>query len=150
MVTQFNLLYSVSAVRRILGLSALVPVEIHEFASVIWVWVKGRRPTFISKAAFKVHFIEHRKAQARALLVTRHLYDQNFFNVRNEAKNSVYTVEAQAKTLLCQCEDYRNQIQFLGQACCKHGYAVLNYLGFSSLRDYIDRQVNNHANSLAA
>jgi hypothetical protein len=123
MVTQFNLLYSVSAVRRLLGLSALVPIEIHEFACVIWAWVRGNRPTFISKSAFKVHFVERRKVQARALLVTRHLYDQNFFSVRNEAKNSIYTVEVQAKTLLCQCEDYRNQLQFLGQACCKHGYA---------------------------
>lgn len=150
MVTHFNLVYSASAVRRLLGLSTIVPVEIREFAQVIWVWVKGHRPTFISKAAFKAHFIERRKAQARALLVTRHLYDQNFFSVRNEAKNSVYTVAAQPKTLVCQCEDYKNQVQFLGQGCCKHGYAVLSHLGFSNLRDYIKGSEANTLRGQAA
>ena len=53
MVTAFNILYSAAAVRRLLGLRSSAQVELKEFARVIWVWVKGQRPTFISKAVFQ-------------------------------------------------------------------------------------------------
>ncbi|MBD0269570.1 MAG: hypothetical protein ICV77_14905, partial [Cyanobacteria bacterium Co-bin8] len=30
--------------------------------------------------------------------------------------------------------------QAFGRGCCKHGYAVLNYLGFDSLRTYLKEE----------
>jgi predicted nucleic acid-binding Zn finger protein len=137
MVTAFNILYSTAAVRRLLGLQSSAQVQIREFFKVVWVWVKGQRPTFISKAVFKIHFVEWRKAQARGLKVTERLDRPNAYTVRNECKDSTYIVEARADGVFCGCHDFKNQLEFLGRGCCKHGYAVLNDLGFGSLRDYI-------------
>jgi hypothetical protein len=144
MVTAFNLIYSAAAVRRILGLAFPV-VRIEKWWKVVLVVFKGCRPRFMSRAAFLKHFVEWRKAQARVLRVTQRL-DAGIglrpaegvqFTVRNENKNSVYIVQAMPSGLLCECEDYKNQLQFLGKGCCKHGYAVLAHLGFESLQNYL-------------
>jgi len=137
MVTATNILYSVSAVKRLLGLGDRIAVKIQEFAKVIWVWVKGKRPTFISKKAFKQHFVDRRKAQARGLIVTRNAYESCCYSVRNEAKDTIYKVILGGTAIACECEDYKNQAEFFGRGVCKHGYAVLAQLGYSSLKDYI-------------
>jgi len=137
MVDSFNILYSVSAVKRLLGLGDRIAVKIQEFSFVIWVWVKGQRPTFISKKAFKQHFVDRRKTQARGLVVTRNAYQSCSYSVRNEAKNSIYKVVLGATAIACECEDYRNQTEFFGRGVCKHGYAVLAQIGYSSLKDYL-------------
>jgi predicted nucleic acid-binding Zn finger protein len=140
MVTAFNLLYSAAAVRRLLGLKSSAKVELKEFARVIWVWVKGKRPTFISKTKFKAHFAEWRKVQARGLKVTKRLDIANHYTVRNLQKDTVYIVEKRADGVFCTCDDLNNQLEYFGRGCCKHGYAVLNSLGFSSLYEYIQAQ----------
>jgi hypothetical protein len=153
MVTRENLVYSASAAARILGIvHGHSPIVVREWFSVIWVWVPGYRPRFLSKAAFKRHFVERRKAAARALLVTQRIMDDDAaFTVRNEAKDSTYTVQKVPSGLICDCEDYRNQVQFLGRGCCKHSYAVLNHLGFNSLSSYLNATKSKHpANVLAA
>lgn len=139
MVTSLNLVYSAAAVRRILANSFPV-VRIEKWWKVCLVVFKGCRPRFVSRAAFLKHFVEWRKAQARALQVTRHVGFSYIFAVRNESKGSVYQVQTFLGGLNCQCEDFQNQAQFFGQACCKHGYAVLSYLGFDSLSGYIGHQ----------
>lgn len=138
MVTKFSILYSVSAVKRLLGLGDRIAVKIQEFAWVIWVWVKGCRPTFISKSKFKKHFVDKRRAGARGLVVTRNMSESCSYSVRNEAKDSVYKVILGASAIACGCEDYGNQTEFFGRGCCKHGYAVLAQIGYSSLKDYLD------------
>ncbi len=139
MITRENLIYSASAAARILGIIyGQSRIVVREWFSVIWVWVPGHRPRFMSKAAFKKHFVERRKAAARSLRVTQHLMDRSAFTVRNEDKGSTYIVQAVPAGLICECEDYRNQMQFLGQGCCKHSYAVLNHLGFNSLSSYLN------------
>jgi hypothetical protein len=132
-----DLLFSASAVRRILGLSASIAVCVKVWSRVVWVHVAGRRPTLISKQRFKHHFVGRRQAAAKALQVTRYAFDQQAFTVRNETKNSTYKVTAKA-AVSCECDDYQNQLNFLGKGCCKHGYAVLNHLGFKSLADYVN------------
>jgi len=139
MVSAFNILYSASAVRRLLGLAAGVSIRIQNFFHVIWVHVTGQRPTFISKQTFKRHFAEHRQAAARALTATRDVFQPQIFRVRNESKGTFYTVKTFTGGVLCDCEDFKNQSQFFGKACCKHAYAVLYELGFTDLRDYIAR-----------
>jgi hypothetical protein len=131
-----DLLFSASAVRRILGLAASIAIRVKVWPYVIWVHVAGQRPTFISKQCFKQHFVARRKAASKALQVTRYVFDQQAFTVRNETKNSTYQVIAN-DTVSCECHDYQNQLSFLGKGCCKHGYAVLNHLGFKSLTDYV-------------
>jgi hypothetical protein len=131
-----DLLFSASAVRRILGLAASIAIRVKVWPYVIWVHVAGQRPTFISKQCFKRHFVTRRQAAAKALQVTRYAFDQQAFTVRNETKHSTYQVIAN-DTVSCECHDYQNQVSFLGKGCCKHGYAVLNHLGFKSLADYV-------------
>ena len=140
MVTAFNILYSAAAVRRLLGLRSSAQVELKEFAKVIWVWVKGKRPTFISKAVFKQHFAEWRKVQSKGLKVTERLDCPNTYTVRNLHKDSTYILETRADGVFCTCDDFNNQLEYFGRGCCKHGYAVLRHLGFGSLRDYITDQ----------
>ena len=138
MVSAFNLVYSVSSVRRLLGVASSVNIRIQKFFYVIWVHVEGQRPTFISKVLFRFHFAEWRKAQARGLTATQWVDQATRFTVRNESKGSAYVVDASPSHLDCTCEDYKNQTQFLGRGCCKHGYAVLHKLGFDSLSNYIE------------
>jgi predicted nucleic acid-binding Zn finger protein len=140
MLTAFNILYSAAAARRLLGLKSSAPVEIKDFQKVIWVHVKGQRPTFISKTKFKQHFAEWRKAQARGLKVTERLDIANHYTVRNLNKDTAYVVEVRADGVFCTCDDLNNQLEFLGRGCCKHGYAVLAHLGFGSLQEYLQAQ----------
>jgi len=140
MVTSSNLVFSAAAVRRLLGLSQSAKVQIQVWARVVWVWVKGQRPTLISKRSFKTHFVEWRKAQAKGLTVTKRLDAANHYTVRNETKDTAYILETRSEGVFCTCDDLNNQLQFWGRGCCKHGYAVLAYLGFGALSEYLTAQ----------
>jgi hypothetical protein len=132
-----QMLFSVSAVRRLLGIASGLKVRIQEWFKVVWVCVEGKRPTLMSKKVFLLHFVEWRKAQSRSLQVTKHIVRSDLFTVRNENKSSTYRVQCFTGGVMCECEDFKNQAAFLGRACCKHCYAVLGHLGFGSLADYI-------------
>ncbi|MFZ4641637.1 MAG: hypothetical protein ACOYMP_14750 [Nodosilinea sp.] len=140
MVTAFNILYSAAAVRRLLGLNPSAQIQLKKFAWVIWVWVKGRRPTFISKGVFLQHFVEWRKAQGQGLRVTRRRDLANHYTVRNPRQSTAYMVEQRADGFFCTCDDFNNQLEFFSRGCCKHGYAVLSHLGWSSLNEYLQAQ----------
>ena len=139
MVNAFNILYSASAVRRIFNLPSTVAVRIQKFAFVLWVHIAGQRPRFISFADFKAHFVDRRKAEAKKLTVTRDIHRSGLFLVRNESKGTTYQIQASNKRVVCGCDDFKNQAQFFGMACCKHAYSVLFHLGFTDLRDYLAR-----------
>jgi hypothetical protein len=135
-----QLLYSTAATRRILNLPDNVPVRVQEFHRVIWVWVSGRRPTFISKAIYHQHFVDFRRQTAKPLLAYHPSGDWQDWTVINPDKGTSYRVKTCGDKITCTCEDYHNQVHFLGRGCCKHGYAVLATLGFSSLRDFLNFQ----------
>jgi hypothetical protein len=139
MVTALSLVYSAAAVRRMVG-DRFPVVRVERWWKVCLVVFRGCRPRFMSRQAFLKHFVEWRKAQARALQVTRRFGFPHCFSVRNESKGSVYEVQTYIGGLNCNCEDFQNQIQFFGNACCKHGYAVLGYLGFETLSAYIEQR----------
>lgn len=141
MVTQINLIYSAAAVRRLLGLAANALVVVREWFSVVWVWVAGRSPRFMSKKKFLQHFADHRRNESKGLVVSKVVNFDNIFSVQNLLKNSFYQVYKTVDKVVCCCDDYRNQDTFLEgkKRCCKHGYAVLNYLGFQSLGDYLNQ-----------
>ncbi|HEY9763671.1 MAG TPA: hypothetical protein V6D07_14160 [Trichocoleus sp.] len=143
MATRSTILYSTAAVRRMLGLGRSTPVQIREFVDVLWVWVKGRRPTFISKAKMKSHFVACRRAEAAQLQVTDWLRDPGQFTVTNPVSRSRHVVNCLSDRIECDCEDYHWQTHYFGWGCCKHGYAVLQYLGFESLREYITEERRN-------
>lgn len=136
MVTHTNILFSVSAVRRMLGLDSKAAIQIREFFRVIWVWVKGKRPTFISKTAFKQHFVDRRKVDSKDVRVR--VTEDGSYTAFSLISGRQYSLEINEKAIACTCEDYHNQIQYFGRGVCKHGYAVLNFLGFNSLKDYVN------------
>jgi hypothetical protein len=139
MVTATNLIYSVSAVRRIFNIAAGVAVRMERWAFVVWINISGQRTRFVSFADFKRHFVDRRKSEAQSLSVSRVANFGNIFNVQNPDKNSFYQVYVTADKVVCGCDDYRNQDTFLDgkRRCCKHGYAVLRVLGFNSLHEYL-------------
>lgn len=136
MVTATNILYSVAAARRILGIYyPEIKVAIQVWAKVILVISDGRRPRFISKKVFKQHFVDRRKQEAKALEVTPNGY--HAFTVTNPRIGSEYKVQSENDAIYCSCEDYKNQLSFWGKAACKHSYAVLFNMGYSDLSQYL-------------
>lgn len=140
MITATNLLYSKSAIARMECVNAEDVLRLEVWHSVVFVIIRGRRPKFYSKKAFKVHFVQLRQARAKALVATQNVFNPNIFTVRNETKGTAYTVNFFTGGVVCECEDWKNQSQFFGLAACKHIYATLNQLNFSSLRDYIEQR----------
>jgi vacuolar-type H+-ATPase subunit I/STV1 len=138
MINRKNFIYSKAAAARILGVEREEIARFEVWAYVCFVHVRGQRPTFISKKAFTNHFAEWRKQQAEKLTAGR--YKDNIFVVINHQKATKYDVYVWQDSLDCSCYDYQNQVNiFAGKiACCKHCYSVLNHLGFSNLRDYIE------------
>ena len=140
MVTAQNLLYSVAAARRILGIYyPEIKVTIQVWAKVILVISDGRRPRFISKKVFQQHFVDWRKQQAQSLVVEQDTLLRRKFRAINFKKGSTYTVGAYSDVICCECEDYKNQMRFWDKAMCKHSFAVLNYMGYNSLSQFLSR-----------
>jgi predicted nucleic acid-binding Zn finger protein len=137
-ITSINqLIYSVSAARRIFAIPSGVRVRIIKFWRCIWLWVAGQRPRFVSLAVFKAHFAQRRMQAAQQLTVSK--LEPYLFTVTNPVKAKRYAVVLIKKGPVCECEDYRNQAVLLGKGVCKHGYAVLAALGFGSLSAYLSR-----------
>jgi len=134
-----QLVYSRAAAARILG----VPVEQIRRVEV-WPFVVlviphrgfGLRPRFVSKQTFRTHFVEFRRQSARDLLVITQRGSE--FTVLNPANSNQYQVVVGTSGIKCGCEDYHNQLRFLGRGCCKHCYRVLFHLGFQTLKDYVN------------
>lgn len=139
MVTSQNILYSASAIARIFNVAASAVVKFEIWATGVWVYVKGMRPRLVSFKAFKQHFVDRRKSEAQSLQVVRAPMVGGYV-VRNPKKDSQYIATPTPTGIECACDDYKNQVQFFGKGCCKHGYAVLAQLGFSDLRSYIAAQ----------
>ena len=134
-----QLVYSASAARRMFGVKVSKPCDIRVFHNSVWVCLKGRRPTFVSKRKFKQHFADWRRQQGQVLTVVQWSEEPHRFSVTNPAKGTLYHLECVQDGIDCECEDYKNQVILLGKGCCKHGYAVLSSLGLSSLSEYIEQ-----------
>ncbi len=136
MINPKNFVYSASAAARLLGVSVYAIARFEVWAYVCFVHVRGQRPTFISKKAFRQHFVDWRIERSRSLCVAQ--VNREHYRVVNPKKNSVYSVWAFEDGFDCECEDYKNQVMiFNGKACCKHAYGVLAWLGYNRLSDYI-------------
>ena len=133
-----NLFFNLASVARI----AEAPVDsIDRFEIwdrvilVIFKKNRGLRPRFLSNMLFYSSFVEDRKSRSKSIQVTPNAFADRIYTARNESNDHTYTVIA-AESMECQCADYRAQLSFIGKGCCKHGYAVLNHLGFNSLSDW--------------
>ncbi len=133
-----QLIYSRAAAARILN----VPIEgirrVEVWAFVVLVVPHkgyGLKPRFVSKEKFRIHFAEFRRQSALNLLVVGQRGSE--FTVLNPSNNNQYQVVVGTAGVKCTCEDYRNQLRYLGRGCCKHAYKVLFHLGFKSLAEYV-------------
>ena len=131
------MIYTKSNAARTLGQLIGQIQWVQEFWKVINVCVKGCRPVFVSKKAFKQAFVEFRKESAKTVQVKRLGVDSAYFQAKGQEE--IYDLAMTATGITCTCVDYQNQVQYIPGAkhCCKHGYAVLNRLGLNSLQDYL-------------
>lgn len=146
-----KLLFSKSAAARILGCSVQRVKRLEVWATVIFVVVEGRKPTFISPKAFKRDFAEfrHRGAQTLEHSITPHLYNPQKFTVRSltQPDHYFYIVSTENGGVECTCADFRQQREVFGDhpKACKHTLAVLRFhLGFESLAAYLQDRASSY------
>lgn len=137
MVTSLNILYSKAAIARILNVAVSKIKGFQKWWRVCWVWIEGQRPRFFPLSIFKQHFVAHRQEQARKIYVAQVREEQ--YRAVNPQKGTAYDCYTYQEGIDCTCEDYSNQIKLFNKGCCKHGYAVLKYLGFDSLAEYMEK-----------
>lgn len=135
MVNRNNIVYSIAAAQRILNIKTGL-YQVQEWTHVVWVHGKNFC-RFISKKLFKKHFADRRRAEAQNIDLLIDSQDDRHFTAMGS--NGVYQIHTHDVGIKCTCEDYKNQIRIIGKGVCKHGYAVLNHLGFDSLADYLER-----------
>ena len=126
-----RLICNFASIRRYLGLGKWASLRVDQWVSVIHVVAHGVS-TFIGKAQLKKAFVQFRKDNGKSLTVT---YLQG--DTYRVAGHNTHHVVATPTAMVCDCEDYLNQVGAWGKGCCKHGYAVLGHLGYGSLSEYI-------------
>lgn len=128
--------YTLTAAKAILGRKDIVKVDV--WANCIWVrFIKGSR--FMSKKDFQKFFMDSRKQRAINLEVSH--YGHELFQVSSESRLEPYLVSANEQPQ-CECEDFANQVKSkqLKHPLCKHTWAMIKFLGFSSFSDYLKNQ----------
>lgn len=112
---------------------------------VVVLVAKSTRLIVLEAQDFINDFVSIRRKRAENLEIQRHT--EHGYLVYNPENNNSYEVITSANALACECKDYEKQIKALNQGCCKHGYKVLNHLGYNKLKDYIQA---NHSQTMAA
>ena len=126
-------IYSITAAVRILGRKDISKLEI--WASIIFIKFKNGQGRFMAKKDFWIEFHRSRKERARELVVGH--YENDLYQVSSQSRLDPYFVSAN-DDIQCECEDFANQVKArFSHPMCKHGWALLGYLGFSSLSAYI-------------
>lgn len=127
-----------SAVARLFDVTIGQVKRVVEYVNAVWVWIQGRRPTFVSKKRFVADFVNFRRQGAVDLRVSAFAGGGDFDRqIQTRSPNgNHHTVVLHGANVTCDCADYRHQVDHLGIGCCKHAYKALGFLGFGSLRDY--------------
>ena len=134
-----NLIYSIAAAARILKIQKESIKALEIWQKVVLVKIHHQKAKFISRKDFCQHFADWRKSRSNELKATPHIYNKELFTVHNPHQDTRYQVSVHPQELICNCEDWANQKEHLGKACCKHCYSVLNYLNYSSLSEYVEQ-----------
>lgn len=151
MITENNFIYSKSALARALKINSSNIVRFEVWDKVVFVIIKGQRPTFISKKVFKQEFVNFRQSNSKFVSITPHAVSDKLFLAQSEGSKNQYVLEIyetydKLVKSRCECEDYKNQIEMrfylnkeLGTTTpeCKHKLALQTFLG-GSLRDYVN------------
>ena len=135
MVTATTIIFSKRAAQRILG-TAIKLVKVVNRAVLVVYWQEDKWVSqFFSRQLFLNHFAEWRRQKGRAVTIRRGNVQDGIWVA--EGKQD-YLVIVKDDLMMCECEDFANQEQFgFKVSCCKHIYAVLGQLGYSSVRGYL-------------
>jgi hypothetical protein len=134
-----DLMFNLSNASRALNVALKSIKKLSVWFKVVWIHIEGRRPTIVSKKLFFNAFVATRKAASQGAKVEK-LPLAGGVRVTCEGSQDPHFVKTTQKALVCDCQDYRNQVQTFGRGCCKHGYAYLATLGFKSLSDFVITQ----------
>jgi hypothetical protein len=151
MITSENLIYSKAALSRVLKINPKSIVKFEVWDKVVFVIIKGQRPTFVSKKVFKKEFSDFRNRNSKSVNIIPHSVSDKLFLAQSEGKAERHQVEIYQTydNLIksrCVCEDYKNQLENrfylkkeLGTSdrSCKHQIALETFLG-GNLRDYVN------------
>ena len=145
---QKSLLFSKRATERILGLPpfSIDDQKINSKTVVVKV-ARQKNLVEIPRQKYLEDFVSFRKSGAKDIYIAKISSNNNDFRYRatNQTNKHTYVLELTTTGIQCECEDYQNQQEISAKACCKHGYALLNHLGFDNLNDYLNFQQANAA-----
>lgn len=129
-------IYSITAAIKILGRKDICKLEI--WAHVIFIKFMNGQGRFMAKKDFWIEFHRSRKERAKDLVVNH--YGRDLYQVSSQSQVDPYFVSV-GDDIQCECMDFANQAKSkFKHPMCKHGWAVINYLGFNSLSAYIQNQ----------
>lgn len=153
-VKQEALIYTKESVARVLGVTVKAIGRTMVWAIGFWIWIKGRRPRLYKKSLFEAEFANFRRNSSKHYTVvqigpykgTPDAYRVTAQNDRNHSYQVTDTVTENGKSRLmkCGCEDYVKMSQAFKAPVCKHGYAVLSYLGYTSLKEANKAHANHY------
>ena len=140
------MLTSFTNVGRALGLDPKKIRRVTPFWKVLNVWVDGHRPKFMTLKMFWSAFVLFRKERSRGAVVSR-IEGTNMWDVLSSTSQDWQNVTLHDRSVECTCNDFEHQqksFEFsnlwgVKHFACKHVYAVLNKIGYSSLSAYIKR-----------
>lgn len=145
---QNSLLFSKRATERILGLApfSIDDQKINTKTVVVKV-ARQKNLVEIPRQRYLEDFVSFRISGAKDIHIAKISSNNNDFRYRatNQTNKHTYALELTTTGIQCECEDYQNQHEISAKACCKHGYALLNHLGFDKLQDYLDYQIQHAA-----
>lgn len=152
---QEALIYTKESVARVLGVTTKAIGRTMVWAIGFWIWIRGRRPRLYKKSLFEAEFANFRRNSSKHYSVS---YVPNYrkedpTQYRVAALNNsdltyrvtdTSTANGKSRLMKCECDDYLKMSQAFKAPVCKHGYAVLNYLGYTSLKEANNAHANQH------
>jgi hypothetical protein len=157
MITQNNYIYSQAALARVLEISPKSIIRFEVWDKVIFVIIKGKRPTFISKNLLKKEFTNFREFNSKSINIIPHAVSDKLFLAQSRSEKAkkhsleIYETFDGLTKARCSCDDYKNQGEYrfylnseLGKDFdrkCKHILALESFLG-GNLKDYIQEIKN--------
>lgn len=158
---QDALIYTKEAIGRVLGVTTKRVRRTMVWAIGFWIWIEGKRPRLYKKSLFTNNFVAFRKESAKQYNVN-HIPNGGYSNTelynvtRKDDRpygNTGYTMGYSVRSKVvdnspiyaCGCHDYIEASKAFKAPACKHIYAVLNSLGFGSLKEAIDASLQQAA-----
>lgn len=132
-----------SAIQQLVGDDATVK-SFEKWDKVYFVQFWNYSPTFVSikKVLYlaSLSLAKQRREKAQTVTVKPHPVHAKTFVARAEGLDTSYFIYLDHDGMGCQCKDFRNLQVGLNQrnVACKHIYAMLNHLGYSSLSAYVN------------